>query len=324
MNGDNHKNQQKCHWPIHQPRTIAWVVALWLGGWFPSHGQIELTMDKSSLQWGERATLCATWTTEASALGLDSIWWPAWQDTTAGGLEILEDLPSDTLPAPVDENADIQLQKCWVVTSWDSGFVVVPPLAVGNQVSNALMVDVLTPALSDDASPAPPMDIVAFEQSLWDRVRAAIPWLLALAGLALLGWLVKHFGRVTTRVSRDEDHSPPPRPPHEIALGILNRLLAEEAWLKGRAKDVHVEAGLAVRHYLEGRFGMPAAEKTTGEVRAMMKGSEVPTAWQSRLLDIMDTADQVKFAKAELPALTHQSLLKAYISFVETTSPEVP
>jgi hypothetical protein len=69
---------------------------------------------------------------------------------------------------------------------------------------------------------------------------------------------------------------------------------------------------------------MPAAEKTTGEVRAMMQGSDVPTAWQTRLIDIMETADQVKFAKAELPALTHESLLKAYISFVESTTSETP
>ncbi|MDA0945531.1 MAG: hypothetical protein RLZZ314_1494 [Bacteroidota bacterium] len=316
MNGVNRTTQRSI--------ARAGMVALWLGGFISMHGQIELSMDKSTLQWGERATLCATWTTDVGALGLDSIWWPAWQDTTSGGLEILQDMPPDTLPAPLDEHGDILLQKCWVVTSWDSGFVVVPPLVVDDLTSNALMVEVVTPSLPDDASPAPPMDIVAFEKTLWDRLRVVMPWLLALSGLVLLGWLVQKLRRTKRGVARDDVPPTPPRLPHEIALEILTTLLREQGWLKGRAKDVHVEAGLAVRHYLEGRFGMPAAEKTTGEVRAMMQGSDVPTAWQTRLIDIMETADQVKFAKAELPALTHESLLKAYISFVESTTSETP
>ena len=288
-----------------------------------AQGSLALSLDTASLQWGERATLCATWTTAIDRLNPKQPWWPQWADTTAGGLEILADLPPDTAAAPLDADGDVVMQKCWVVTSWDSGFVVVPPVAWDGLMSNAVMIDVATPMLSEDARPAPPTDIVAFEWTWWERLRTWLPWALLLAALGGLAWWAKRWWQ--QRLRENPETTPcetPPLPPHEIALTTLRRILAEEGWNRGKAKDVHVEAGLAVRHYVEGRFGLHAAEKTTREFRDMLPASGVPREWHARLVEAMEAADGVKFAKVQLPAATHKSIVQAFLEFVEHTQPQ--
>ena len=126
--------------------------------------QVEWSVDTTRIQWGEPLTLTAEWmlTLEELNSGVaDPSGWPAWTDTTEGGFEVLATLPTDTLPAPVDMNADILLRKSWVLTSWDSGFVVMPPATFGPHETSPLLIQVITPALEPDAQPAPPA-------ALWD------------------------------------------------------------------------------------------------------------------------------------------------------------
>ena len=100
---------------------------------------------------------------------------------------------------------------------------------------------------------------------------------------------------------------------------MLNALKNEEGWNHGRAKEVQALASLTLRQYLEGRFGLPAAERTTSDIAALLPASAVPVAWQPRLVQAFEQADAVKFAKGELPARTHLALLEAYIDFVLDT-----
>ena len=113
-------------------------AAVWVCGMlvlpFQGWSQVSLQPDTTALQWGERVQLTANWllTLEELNAGVaDSAAWPAWTDTTAGGLEVLAESSLDTLPSPVGASGDVVLQKAWLVTSWDSGFVVVPPVAFG-------------------------------------------------------------------------------------------------------------------------------------------------------------------------------------------------
>ena len=98
-------------------------------------------------------------------------------------------------------------------------------------------------------------------------------------------------------------------------------MIAQKAWQRGEAKEVQAEASLVIRRYLEGQFDMRAAEKTTDEVVAMLGSSRVPLGWHERLTRALGQADMVKFAKGELPDLTHLSTLEAYRDFVLETQP---
>lgn len=311
----------------HGIRSAVWVCGM-LALPFQVWNQVSLQPDTTAMQWGERVQLTASWllTLEELNTGVaDSAAWPAWTDTTAGGLEVLAESDLDTLPSPVGTSGDVVLQKAWLVTSWDSGFVIVPPVAFGPHMTQPFMLEVVTPDLEKEAQPRPAQGIVVFEWTLWEQVMRTWPWwaggLLVLAlAFAAWKWGWRRDGTLDEEAVRDVD-VPPAHPPHEVALEALNRLIALKAWQRGEAKEVQAEASLVIRRYLEGQFAMRAAEKTTDEVVAMLGSSRVPSAWHARLAQALGQADMVKFAKGELPDLTHLSTLEAYRDFVLETQP---
>lgn len=300
------------------------MLALPCLGW----GQVSLQPDTTALQWGERVQLTANWllTLEELNAGVaDSAAWPAWADTTAGGLEVLAESDLDTLPSPVGAAGDVVLQKSWLVTSWDSGFVVVPPVAFGPHTTQPFMLEVVTPNLEPEAQPQPAQGIVVFEWTLWEQIARTWPWwagTLLVLFLAFVAWTWRSRRNATLDegASHPADKTPP-RPPHEVALEALDRLIAKKAWQRGEAKEVQAEASLVIRRYLEGQFDMRAAEKTTDEVVAMLGASRVPSGWHDRLARALAQADTVKFAKVELSDLTHLGTLEAYRAFVIETQP---
>lgn len=301
-----------------------WIV---LGLWIPSAwGQITLSADTSRIQWGERVEIVADWelTLEAMhALPLDP--WGAWEDSLRTAMDVVSSTPLDTLAAPLGSDADVLLRQSWTVTSFDSGFVVLKPILWGNGTSNPVMVEVLAPRLDPDAQPEPPADIVGFEPTFWDRAKPWLGWILGcLLTIALgigLHRILKNWKRNPVA---EADLSEPVevRPPHEVALAILNRLALEEGWKRGLEKDVHVEASLAVRHYIEGRFAFQAAERTTAEIKELIGTSPIPSSWHGRLVAAFEAGDMVKFAKGTMSELAHRETIQGYIEFVKSTQPD--
>ena len=312
--------------------NFLWVTSVFSAVWcVPSSalGQVEWALDTTRIQWGEPLTLTAEWklTMEEFNDGVaDSSAWPMWTDTTNGGLEVLSQLPVDTLAAPLGSGADILLRKEWQLTSWDSGFVVLPPEAFGPHETSPLLIQVLTPALAEDAQPQPPAALRSVEWTFWERLLRSKKWIGLVAFLMALSFLLHEaLKRWNNREKTEKTVNPtptgPPLPAHVLALNVLQPLLHDEGWKRGLAIETQSQASLAVRHYLEGQFGMPAAERTTREIESLLPASAVPKAWHERLVQALEQADAVKFAKGHLPDLTHRALLEAYIQFVLETKP---
>ena len=301
-----------------------WIV---LGLWIPSAwGQITLSADTSRIQWGERVEIVADWelTLEAMhALPLDP--WGAWEDSLRTAMDVVSSTPLDTLAAPLGSDADVLLRQSWTATSFDSGFVVLKPILWANGTSNPVMVEVLAPRLDPDAQPEPPADIVGFEPTFWDRVKPWLGWILGCILTIALGIglhrILKNWKRNPV-AEADLSETVEVRPPHEVALAILNRLALEEGWKRGLEKDVHVEASLAVRHYIEGRFAFQAAERTTAEIKELIGTSPIPSSWHGRLVAAFEAGDMVKFAKGTMSELAHRETIQGYIEFVKSTQPD--
>jgi hypothetical protein len=314
---------------MHGPEakiTAACVVAMLTAA--TTWSQVEWSVDTTRIQWGEPLTLTAEWmlTLEELNSGVAApSSWPAWTDTTDGGFEVLATLPTDTMPAPSGLNADILLSKSWVLTSWDSGFVVMPPATFGPHETSPLLIQVITPTLEADTQPAPPAGLWDVRWTFWERLLLARKWLGGVLALILLAgglWWARRFWKTKEGVDVPAAAAARPDvPAHVTALNTLQRLLDEEGWKHGKAKEVQAQASLAVRHYLEGQFALPAAERTTREIESLLPASAVPRAWHDRLAQALEQADAVKFAKGQLPDLTHRALLDAYISFVLETQP---
>lgn len=196
------------------------------------------------------------------------------------------------------------------------------PESFGPHETSPLLIRILTPVLEEDAQPMPPQDIVEVNWTLWERLQRIWP-VLALAlgfiGLVVLLRFLWSKRRVADKPVQKDIQDAKAEPPHVVALRVLNDLKDEEGWTRGRAKEVQALASMTLRQYLEGRYQLPAAERTTADIAALMPASGVPSDWQPRLIRALEQADAVKFAKGELPARAHLALIEAYIDFVLDT-----
>ena len=133
-------------------------------------------------------------------------------------------------------------------------------------------------------------------------------WLAAATTLlvAALGFLLLR----KLRGRRREPEAAPPvprkpaRPAWEIALEELDGILVEGWVERGEFRRQYEAVTEALRRYLENRWGVPALESTTEDLRALLRRSAVPPEVAGRVLSVLGEADLVKFAKARPEAGT--------------------
>ena len=168
-----------------------------------SAAQVSWSVDTTQIQWGEPLTLTAEWalTLEALQAGVaQDEAWPNWTDTTSSGFEVLSSTPVDTLAAGIETGADVLLRKSWMLTSWDSGFVVMTPERFGPHETEPLLIRVVTPLLEESASQSL-RTLFAEQWTLWERLLMAGPWLLvgllALFAVLFARWLLRRWNNRT-------------------------------------------------------------------------------------------------------------------------------
>ena len=145
--------------------------------------------------------------------------------------------------------------------------------------------------------------------SLW-------PWLLVGAGaavlLAALGaaiyWLVRHLRRGRIKSAA------------ELAIERLER--ARALAREGNAAGLAAEASDAVREYIEARFPLRAAHRTTEEfLRDLLEPGAGPTApHRESLGDFLGACDLAKFARFDLRVERMGAMIDAAETFVRATA----
>ncbi len=166
----------------------------------------------------------------------------------------------------------------------------------------------------------PPLDSTVYsyrgirkERAVWSDYATwiAIGTFLVLAGGAAAWYYL--YGR---RKGPEEVITPAEVPAHERALrelGVLER--------SGAADNPYYSAlDRILRRYLEGRYELPALERTTAEVIGLMRKRGLRF---EGLAELLDEVDLVKFARAELPAERRADNLERVREFVTITRPAV-
>ena len=96
----------------------------------------------------------------------------------------------------------------------------------------------------------------------------------------------------------------------------------EKYWQQGEVKKYYSELTNIVREYLEGRYDILALESTTDEILKDLqdlKEEEFEVELWSKLKDMLQTGDLVKFAKAKPNIEKHSQYLKDAKEMVRTT-----
>ena len=149
-----------------------------------------------------------------------------------------------------------------------------------------------------------------FRWFLLALIVAALVW----ATIFVVGKLKKHEPIIAIPQA-------PPTPPDNQALDELEQLRTKGLWQSGRVKEYHTELTDIIRQYMSGQFGIDSTEMTSDQTLDSFRESPYYKAENyEQLLQMLHTADMVKFAKAEPQPYEHdQSMTNAKL-FVEETS----
>lgn len=294
-----------------------WLIALLLMAASAS-AQVDAAaqLDTSRLTIGDQTQLrlIISYAPAATALEIDA----AALDSLKG-VEVLhtkQGTPYGTGPRQLVEHI-------YTITSFDAGSYRIPRLYVsytqgGQQYrvsTQELPLTVSTLAVEQDSVQLQPIKDILAEGYRWQD---ALPWLALAASLAALAWLLVRLWRRR----QPKEAAPVPvviRPAHEIALERLQALEAAQLWQAGQSKAYQSELTFILREYLENRYQISALELTSDEILQALKPINLATAWQAELRAIFQTADLVKFAKAEPPQDVHPRALQQALRFIDAT-----
>jgi hypothetical protein len=159
------------------------------------------------------------------------------------------------------------------------------------------------------------------------------PWLLAgfMAFSLLLGGAVGTGLWLYHRRKRKEqflDLPGPvidPRPPEVIAYAELERIAALDLPAQNQLKEHYSLVTDCLRHYIEGRYQIPALEQTTNELKSSFSVALISKEVVRKFLNIFQESDLVKFARYRPQSQAAYELLDEARTIVKvTTPPPVP
>ncbi len=235
-------------------------------------------------------------------------------------IEFLAQSKWDTLQA----EGMLRLRKDLLFTAWDSGYqrvqhiheVYMQGFRQDTFFTNDIPIEVKIPQTDTTLADIKP---IIGEPANWQD------YLLYIIGVGVLILAIVLVLLLRKKKVRQGLPPPPPviLPPHEIALQKLAALKKQKLWQQGQVKEYHSELTYIVREYLENRFGILALEQTTDEILEQLRKSDFDRTLSEKLTSLLQTADLVKFAKAQPPDDFHDRAMMYVEEFIVETKPVV-
>jgi hypothetical protein len=270
-------------------------------------------LDTNRILIGEQTTLHLS---AKNLVGVTNLNWPIWPDSIAG-LELISSR-RDT----VETDGTFSITEHFVLTSFDSGFVVIPPfeilladqkLATEPQILNVGTIEILADQdFYDIKAPVdPPFDFLYWLKKLW--YVAVI--LAILLGIGLWFFLRKRKGKMAIQAPPDL------RTPAQRARENLAAIRDARVWQAGDVKEYYSQVSDTARTYLEEQFNVPAMEMISDELLDAMQ-SRISANAQHVLRKMLRDADMVKFAKSKPGPEQYGQLWDDAMQIIELTEPK--
>lgn len=255
-----------------------------------------------------------------------SIRWPVINDSLSSELEICKYSKIDTLLSE-DKKSHVLSQNL-TITSFDSGAYHVPAFefryrdkndtADNILITDSLLLHVYTVAVDTTKAFKKIKDPLDAPFTL----KEALPWIIG--GLALVGIIVLLIYIIRRYRKKKPLIQLPKKPvlkPHEKALQELEKLRIRKLWQEGRVKEYHTLLTDIIRIYLFDQFRVDAIEMVTYEIMSAVENVNISNEAKSKLKELLELADLVKFAKAEPLPDEHDKCYKNAEAFVKFTLP---
>ena len=236
------------------------------------------------------------------------------------GVEVIE---AEELKV-IAENPERLLEQRLLITSFDTGYVSIPPLPItftdamglaDTVYTDDLLLTVNGAVVSAEEDILPIKPILEEPRNLLDYW-----WVVALLGVGVLIFGVREYRRRQTKLP---PAAPPPPPAHVRALTELDELEQRNLWQNGQTDTYYVVLTRILRTYLEARFAIPALEMTTRQItRELKERAGLDAEERKELGELLQLSDLVKFAKATPPEDLHPRSLQRVRDFVRATGIE--
>lgn len=253
--------------------------------------------------------------------------WPDWNDTIVTGIEIVETAKTDTVFS-ADKNK-ITFTRDYLLTSFDSGAYLIPPIAFKNTAGRDTEIVFTGPLFIQVDKPA--VDTTKGIRDIKGPVeipfdwREYLPFVLAGMGavilLTVIIYLIVYYIR-KRRARRAAIPVPeaPPIPPHLLALEALEQLRGKQLWQQGKTKQYQTELTDILRDYLHDVYKINAPEMLTDEIVQHMRFKHVTDAQRTVIRSVLELADMVKFAKVRATDTENEQAFNAIVGFVQETA----
>ncbi|MCS6934533.1 MAG: hypothetical protein NZM35_05210 [Chitinophagales bacterium] len=227
---------------------------------------------------------------------------------------------ADTLP-------DVYVShRQFIVSAYDSGIYPIGPYLITANINNridSLITDSILLYVStvpvDTTQPIRPIHPVIRVPYEW---REFLYWYLILGLMALMVAGFFLYMRWRKRTPADTGKRAPLRVPvYQWVRAELKKLEEEKLWQKDEVKEYYSRLSDIMRLYLEYRYGWNALEETTEEISVQIHRYEINDIAKDLLLEMLRTADLVKFAKMKPAPDTNTKCMKNAYEFVDITKP---
>ena len=273
--------------------SISILVLLSLSG-FAQSAMVKAELDSQQILIGDQINLDLS-----LEFNLETpVAWPSFTDTITGQIEIVQSSIPDTVKK---ETGETVIHQRFVITSFDTGFIVLPPIdfIFNNDSSNMLSTEPLLIFVSDI-----PVEMEADIKEIKEPYDVPFNWkkwlMYGLIILVVLGIVIAAILLIKGRKQKPVEvlaRPKPKRPAHEIALEKLEELRQKKLWQNDKTKQFYIELSDITREYIEFRFDVLALEMTSDETIFALKRDGLPELQLAPLKKLLQMADLAKFAK---------------------------
>lgn len=229
---------------------------------------------------------------------------------------------------PKDQKIDGQIiqKREYSISTYDIGEYEIPPVKAFYLVGpDSTLHELSTEKIKitvESVKPSEAGDIREIKNPLeilrdwWQIIR------LALAGLVILLILILvciYYRRRKEGKSLIPRREKPKRPPHEIALEELNKLIAQNLIEQGEVKTFYILISEIIRRYIGERYYIIAIEMTTSQLLDAMKDADIEQETIGSVEDFLVRCDMVKFAKYIPVADEHDVVIQSAFDIIEKT-----
>jgi len=191
-----------------------------------------------------------------------------------GVFEVLNRYPVQRQPSELPGIVTFSAE--WDIAAYELGKLTIPPITITYELeghrnlmrTNPVDIEIIPLAPPDAKEPRPPKAPLPYPLSWFALALLLLGVLLSLGALWVLGKALL-WGIQTAWSAWQKATTPPPLPPHQLALQTIDR--AEELYRQGEVERAFVLLSFGLRRYLRDRLGLPALEMPSWHLLAYLQ-----------------------------------------------------